>query len=138
MINKEFYDLVNLSFFHFIDGVDFIGVTQKIAFTGSGETHCINISILKDSINEFDEHFLLDLTLLYTAFDIPLQQINITILDSGELCISYPFPRFSNNLTSSFPGPTQLSVACRVFMCVRAWELGVWISLLWDIIIGCL
>ena len=91
------YYLANLSVYHFIDGVDFIGVTQKISFTGSGETHCINISILKDSVNEFDEHFLLDLTLLYTAFDIPLQQINITILDSGELSINNPFPGFSNN-----------------------------------------
>ena len=56
-----------------------------MSFTQSGETQCVNVSILKDRVDEPNEFFLLDLTLNYAAFNIPLTTLSVTILDSGEL-----------------------------------------------------
>ena len=71
--------------FYVVDGVDFIGLTREIAFTGSDQTYCVNITILSDTINELDERFLLELTLQYAPFDIPIRRINVTILELGKL-----------------------------------------------------
>ena len=56
-----------------------------MSFTQSGQTQCVSVSILKDRVAEPNEFFLLDLTLNYAAFDIPLTTLSVTILDSGEL-----------------------------------------------------
>lgn len=46
--------------------------------------HCVNITILKDGVDEVDEYFLVNLVLQYAPFDIPLDTYNVTIRDSGE------------------------------------------------------
>ena len=46
--------------------------------------HCVNITILKDGVDEVDEYFLVNLVLQYAPFDIPLDTYNVTIIDSGE------------------------------------------------------
>ena len=51
--------------------------------------HCVNITILKDGVDEVDEYFLVNLVLKYAPFDIPLDTYNATIIDSGEPCTHY-------------------------------------------------
>lgn len=70
---------------YFTGGIDFVILAQQVSFTQSGQTQCVNVSILKDRVDEPNEIFLLDLTLNYAAFNIPLTTLSVTILDSGEL-----------------------------------------------------
>ena len=51
----------------------------------SHATWCVNISILKDAVDEVEEYFLLNVDLAYAPFDILVDTHNITIIDSGEL-----------------------------------------------------
>ena len=46
--------------------------------------HCVNVSILEDSVDEVDEFFLLTVDLDYT-FSVLLDSYQITIVDTGEL-----------------------------------------------------
>ena len=48
--------------------------------------HCVDITILKDVVDEVDEYFLVNLGLQYAPFDIPLDTYNATIIDSGKPC----------------------------------------------------
>ena len=72
-----------LSFSH-ADSIDFVSLDKEILFFQSNQTHCVDVTILKDSVDEVDETLLLALTLKY---DIPLDTHTVTIIDSGELCI---------------------------------------------------
>jgi len=45
----------------------------------------VDVTILKDSDDEPDESLVLELTLKYAPFDIPLDTYTINIIDSGEL-----------------------------------------------------
>ena len=57
--------------------------------------HCVDITILKDGVDEVDEYFLVNLVLKYAPFDIPLDTYNATIIDSGEPCtIMLSLPSF--------------------------------------------
>ena len=47
----------------------------------------MDVSILKDGVDEVDELFHLILTLQYAPFDIPLDEYTVTIVDSGELAV---------------------------------------------------
>ena len=46
--------------------------------------HCVDITILKDGVDEVNEYFLVNLVLQYAPFDIPLDTYNATIIDSGK------------------------------------------------------
>ena len=70
--------------FLFIDGTDFVDLTQEISFQ-SNEIGCINVTILKDGVDEVNEFFLVNLAIKYAPFDIPVAVYNVTIIDSGEL-----------------------------------------------------
>ena len=76
-------------------GTDFLGLTQEISFQ-SNEIGCINVTILKDGVDEVNEFFLVNLAVKYAPFDIPVDVYNITIIDSGELAASMHV----NNLSS--------------------------------------
>ena len=80
------FTLIELPFSHshFTGGSDFASVNQTFSFQ-SGQTQCVNVSILRDSVTEVDESFTLELTLEYEPFDIALDTYNITIVDSGEI-----------------------------------------------------
>ena len=51
----------------------------------SGETQCVVILILRDTVDEVEEFFLLNIELGYAPFDILVDTYNITITNSGEL-----------------------------------------------------
>ena len=68
----------------FTADVDFENFNQELSFNQSNEMHCVNITILKDGVDEVDEYFLVNLVLQYAPFDIPLDTYNATIIDSGK------------------------------------------------------
>ena len=68
----------------FTAGVDFENLNQEFSFNQSNQMHCVDITILKDGVDEGDEYFLVNLALKYAPFDIPLETYNATIIDSGE------------------------------------------------------
>ena len=74
------------SFSH-ADSIDFVSLDKEILFFQSNQTHCVDVTVLKDGVDEVDETLLLALTLKYAPFDIPLDTHTVTIIDSGELCI---------------------------------------------------
>ena len=71
--------------FLFTDGIDFVGFNKELSFSRSSQTHCVDVTILKDGDDEPDESLVLELTLKYAPFDIPLDTYTINIIDSGEL-----------------------------------------------------
>ena len=71
-------------------GIDFVNFFQEFLNIGSGETRCVVVLILRDTVDEVEEFFLLNIELGYAPFDILVDTYNITITDSGEL-IAYPF-----------------------------------------------
>ena len=66
-------------------GIDFVNFFQEFFNIGSGETRCVVIFILRDTVDEVEEFFLLNIELGYAPFDILVDTYNITITDSGEL-----------------------------------------------------
>ena len=44
----------------------------------------MDVTVLKDGVDEVDETLLLALTLKYAPFDVPLDTYTVTIIDSGE------------------------------------------------------
>ena len=68
--------------FPFTAGVDFENFSQEFSFNQSNQMHCVDITILKDVVDEVDEYFLVNLVLQYAPFDIPLDTYNVTIIDS--------------------------------------------------------
>ena len=69
---------------YFTDGIDFVSLNKEISFSASDQTHCVDVTVLKDSVDEVDETLLLALTLKYAPFDVPLDTYTVTIIDSGE------------------------------------------------------
>jgi len=65
-------------------GIDFVNFFQEFFNIGSGETRCVVILILRDTVDEVEEFFLLNIELEYAPFDIPVGVYNVTIIDSGE------------------------------------------------------
>ena len=76
---------LNICYFYFTGGIDFENFFQEFFNVESNATFCVNISILKDAIDENEEYFLLNVDLAYAPFDILVDTYNITITDSGEL-----------------------------------------------------
>ena len=70
--------------FPFTAGVDFENFNQEFSFNQSNQMHCVDITVLKDGVDEVNEYFLVNLVLQYAPFDIPLDTYNATIIDSGE------------------------------------------------------
>lgn len=66
-------------------GIDFVNISREVSFTQTNQTHCVDISILRDADQEVDQSFSVELTLQY-VFDIALDTYTVTIVDSGELC----------------------------------------------------
>ena len=70
----------------FTADVDFESFSEEFSFNQSNQIECVNITILKDGVDEVDEFFLVNLVLQYAPFDIPLDTYNVTIRDSSEPC----------------------------------------------------
>jgi len=47
----------------------------------------VDVTIIRDFVDELDESFTLELILEYAPFDVPLDTYSVTIVDSGEIAI---------------------------------------------------
>ena len=70
-------------FFHSTGGSDFGNVTETILFSQSGQSSCVDVEILNDNADEMNETFTMELTFNYAPFDIPLDTLDVTIVDTG-------------------------------------------------------
>ena len=77
---------VHFPYSHFTGGSDFVSVNQQFSFQ-SGQTQCVDVTIIQDFVDEVDESFTLELILEYAPFDVPLDTYSVTIVDSGEIAI---------------------------------------------------
>ena len=76
------------SCFLFTDGTDFIGINKALSFSQSGQTHCVDVDILKDAVSELDE----DLTLeLKTLFHPPVSMLSLDMWCDKSVKPTLPF-----------------------------------------------
>ena len=69
------------------DGSDFVDPAQRISFSQSGQISCADVEILRDNTDELNETFTMELIFNYAPFDLPLDSLEVTIVDSGELTV---------------------------------------------------
>ena len=77
----------DIFFFVSADGTDFVDPAQRISFSQSGQISCADVEILRDNTDELNETFTMELIFNYAPFDIPLDTLEVTIVDSGELTV---------------------------------------------------
>ena len=82
--------LCSVSYVLFVsaDGTDFVDPAQRISFSQSGQISCANVEILRDNTDELNETFTMELIFNYAPFDLPLDSLEVTIVDSGELTVN--------------------------------------------------
>ena len=74
-------------FFVSTDGTDFVNPMQRITFSQSGQISCADVEILRDNTDELNETFTMEIIFNYEAFDVPLETLSVTIVDSGKLTV---------------------------------------------------
>ena len=81
----------------FTGGSDIDNYTETILFSQSGQISCVDVVIFNDKADEMNETFTMELIFNYAPFDIPLDTLEVTIVDSGMLavcmytaCVSWP------------------------------------------------
>ena len=81
--------LCSVSYVLFVsaDGTDFVDPAQRISFSQSGQISCADVEILRDNTDEMNETFTMELIFNYAPFDLPLDTLEVTIVDSGELTV---------------------------------------------------
>ena len=76
-----------LTILRFTGGSDIDNLTETILFSQSGQISCVDVVIFNDNADEMNETFTMELIFNYAPFDIPLDTLEVTIVDSGMLAV---------------------------------------------------